>query len=112
MESTSIFCSLKTNRDLGFVTTRGRLTSNSDEKVSRFSSKSADFSNVDSIEDPKKKETKISGKLEFIDKQIVDYSEQRQKLVKKFEMLISNKTTLDKALIMTKFKNELRIHII
>ncbi len=58
-----------------------------------------DFSNVDSIEDPKKKETKISGKLEFIDKQIVDYSEQRQKLVEKFEMLISNKTTLDKALI-------------
>lgn len=58
-----------------------------------------DFSNVDSIEDPKKKETKISGKLEFIDKQIVDYSEQRQKLVEKFQMLIINKTTLDKVLI-------------
>ena len=58
-----------------------------------------DFSNVDSIEDPKKKETKISGKLEFIDKQIVDYSEQRQKLVEKFETLIKNKTSLDKALI-------------
>jgi peptidoglycan hydrolase CwlO-like protein len=58
-----------------------------------------DFSNVDSIEDPKKKETKISGKLEFIDKQIVDYSEQRQKLVEEFEKLITNKTSLDKALI-------------
>ena len=57
-----------------------------------------DFSNVDSIEDPKKKETKISGKLEFIDKQIVDYSEQRQKLVEKSEKLIKNKTSLDKAL--------------
>lgn len=58
-----------------------------------------DFSNVTAIEDPKKKETKISGKLEFIDKQIVGYSEQRQKLIAKYEKLISNKTSLDKAII-------------
>ncbi|TCK67216.1 hypothetical protein DFQ05_0989 [Winogradskyella wandonensis] len=58
-----------------------------------------DFSNVTAIEDPKKKETKISGKLEFIDKQIVGYSEQRQKLISKYEKLVSNKTSLDKALI-------------
>lgn len=35
-----------------------------------------DFSEVKSIEDPKKKEIKISGQLEFIDKQIVQYSQQ------------------------------------
>jgi hypothetical protein len=58
-----------------------------------------DFSNVTAIEDPKKKETKISGKLELIDKQIVGYSEQRQKLIEKFEKNITNKTSLDKALI-------------
>lgn len=58
-----------------------------------------DFANVDSIEDPKEKETKISGKLEFIDKQIVNYSEQRQKLIEKFERLTKNKTIFDKALI-------------
>lgn len=58
-----------------------------------------DFSNVDSIEDPKKKETKISGQLEFIDKQIVGYSEQRQKLIEKFKNLTANKTSLSKALI-------------
>jgi len=36
-----------------------------------------DFSNVSSIEDPKKKETRISGKLEFIDQQIINYTEER-----------------------------------
>ncbi|MCB0646114.1 MAG: AAA family ATPase [Saprospiraceae bacterium] len=36
-----------------------------------------DFSNVTSIEDPKKIETRISGKLELIDKQIIEYTEER-----------------------------------
>lgn len=58
-----------------------------------------DFSKVSAIQDPKKKETKISGKLELIDKQIVSYAEQRQKLTEKFEMNISNKTAIDKVLI-------------
>ncbi|CAL2087968.1 hypothetical protein [Tenacibaculum sp. 190524A02b] len=58
-----------------------------------------DFSNVTAIEDPKKKETKISGKLELIDKQIIGYSEQRQKLIEKFDKNINSKTSIDKALI-------------
>lgn len=66
-----------------------------------------DFSNVTAIEDPKKKETKISGKLEFIDKQIVGYSEQRQKLISKYEKLVSNKTSLDKALINDQIQKRL-----
>ncbi|MFL1897440.1 hypothetical protein ACJRPK_17190 [Aquimarina sp. 2-A2] len=66
-----------------------------------------DFSNVTAIEDPKKKETKISGKLEFIDKQIVGYSEQRQKLIAKYEKLVSNKTSLDKALINDQIQKRL-----
>jgi hypothetical protein len=58
-----------------------------------------DFSNVDSIEDPKKKETKISGKLELIDKQIINYSEQRQVFIEKFEKNKLTKKSVDKALI-------------
>jgi hypothetical protein len=58
-----------------------------------------DFSTVDSIEDPKKKETKISGKLELIDKQIINYSEQRQVFIDKLELNKSIKKSVDKALI-------------
>jgi len=46
-----------------------------------------DFSEVTSIEDPKKKVTRISGKLEFIDQQIIAYTEERIEV----ESLINSK---------------------
>lgn len=66
-----------------------------------------DFSNVDSIEDPKKKETKISGKLELIDKQIINFSDQRQAYIEKFEKNKTTKKVVDKVLINEQIKKRI-----
>ena len=65
-----------------------------------------DFSKVTSIEDPKKKETRISGKLEFIEKQIIEYTEERVEV----ETLISAKPN-DWEFDLSKINQKLSIKI-
>jgi len=46
-----------------------------------------DFSNIEAIENSKVKETRISGKLEFIESQIIEYAKRRDDILKNIDSL-------------------------